>query len=606
MKRIYSVYRDLLGILFAEIPATVIAVMVFAILSGASRFLNVWVTAQVLDNAAYAAQGFITLSAFAPYLILFAALKIVPPLISDLYTFAHAEPKSLLVLRTAYKGRMLNKFKTMKYEHIESESGKEIIEKSFNDVEGAARHLFPMYVNWSLSSLVGAVGTLWLFASVRWWFTLTILIPFAAETYFSSKTNSNIYDELHGYWKKEHSYGILAGMLRSREFIKENRLFGLPGFLIDTYKKRLNARNREYEGFYFKNLRRKFASGYILKAAQLGNALALLWLCSCGYLDVGMTVSLTLALFGTLLTDFGDLAGVTLLFRWAEFHFKTYDYYAKFFSLSDETRGSIDVLPSESVVEFDNVRFTYPGADREILKGLTFRVEPGEKVSIVGENGEGKSTMVKLLLGLFEPDEGEIRVGGVPLREYSRDALQRMFGAVFQDFNRYALTLRENVAAGDVDKLDDNAAIAAAMSKAGADRLADGLDNGMDTLLSRDFEGGVDMSGGQWQRIAIARAFMGDKPILILDEPTSQLDPMAESRLYGEFADMSAGKTALFITHRLGSTAITDRVIVISGGRVTQSGSRETLLASGGLYADMWNAQKQWYDQDTKGGDQSA
>jgi ATP-binding cassette subfamily B protein len=172
---------------------------------------------------------------------------------------------------------------------------------------------------------------------------------------------------------------------------------------------------------------------------------------------------------------------------------------------------------------------------------------------------------------------------------------------VFQDFVKYSFTLKENVAVGDIDKLNDATAVNAAMRKANVDKFAETLSNGEDTLLGRDFKGGVDISGGQWQRIAIARAFMGDKPIMILDEPTSQLDPMAESKIYGEFAEMSSGKTALFITHRLGSTAITDRILVISGGKVTQEGTHEQLIASGGLYADMWNAQKQWYSAQHNG-----
>ena len=229
------------------------------------------------------------------------------------------------------------------------------------------------------------------------------------------------------------------------------------------------------------------------------------------------------------------------------------------------------------------------------MKGLSFIVKNGEKLSIVGQNGEGKTTMVKLLLGLFQPDSGEIRIGGKPLSAYTQAARSKMFGAVFQDFVKYSITLGENIGVGNVDKLEDSEAIGAAIKKGKADLLVGELDKGIATLLGRDFEGGVDLSGGQWQRIAIARAFMGDKPILILDEPTSQLDPMAESEIYSDFAEMSAGKTAIFITHRLGSTLITDRVLVITDGKVAQSGTHEELMAAGGLYADMFNAQKQWY-----------
>jgi len=326
-------------------------------------------------------------------------------------------------------------------------------------------------------------------------------------------------------------------------------------------------------------------------------------LCINGDLSIGMAISLTIALFTTLLASHGSLDGCTHLFRWGGFHVKTFVFYDKYFALENEKRGEINELPDTFSIEFNNVWFKYPGTEKDVLCGLTFCINSGEKVSIVGENGKGKSTMVKLLLGLFEPDSGDIKVGGRLLCDYSREALQKMFGTVFQDFTRYNLTLEENVASGDIEKLENKQAIAVAIKKAKVDKFAGELVDGNDTLLGRDFKGGVDISGGEWQRVAIARAFMGEKPVLILDEPTSQLDPMAESQLYQEFSEMSAGKTAIFITHRLGSTAITDRILVISNGCITQSGSRDDLLSTGGIYADMWNAQKQWYE--AKGGDLS-
>jgi ATP-binding cassette subfamily B protein len=225
---------------------------------------------------------------------------------------------------------------------------------------------------------------------------------------------------------------------------------------------------------------------------------------------------------------------------------------------------------------------------------LSFVVREGEKISVVGENGEGKSTVVKLLLGLFLPDSGEILINGKSLFAYSDKARSCIFGTVFQDFVRYSISAKENVELGNIDAASAET-FSEAIKKAQADEFIVGLSNGADTLLGRDFDGGVDLSGGQWQRIAIARAFMGDKPVLILDEPTSQLDPIAESKLYGEFAEMAAGKTAIFITHRLASTMITDRIFVISDGKITENGTHTELMQQGGLYADMFEAQKQWY-----------
>jgi len=214
---------------------------------------------------------------------------------------------------------------------------------------------------------------------------------------------------------------------------------------------------------------------------------------------------------------------------------------------------------------------------------------------VVGENGEGKSTMVKLLLGLFVPDKGEILIGGKNLAGYPPSVRTKIFGPVFQDFPRYSISIKENIGIGGIDSLEDEEKIKAAAGKGKADGFAEEFEKGYDTLLGRDFEGGVDISGGQWQRVALSRAFMGDKPVLLLDEPASQLDPMAEASLYNEFAGMAENKTAVFITHRLGSTMITDKIFVISGGRIEESGTHDELTLTKGIYSQMFNAQKQWY-----------
>jgi ATP-binding cassette subfamily B protein len=201
------------------------------------------------------------------------------------------------------------------------------------------------------------------------------------------------------------------------------------------------------------------------------------------------------------------------------------------------------------------------------------------------------------LLGLFTPDKGEILIGGKKLNEYPLRVRTKIFGTVFQDFPRYSLTIKENIGIGDIDEITNSEKVKAAAAKGKADEFIEEFDNSYDTLLGRDFEGGVDISGGQWQRIAIARAFMGDKPILLLDEPTSQLDPMAEAGLYKEFADMVENKTAIFITHRLGSTMITDRIFVISGGNIKEVGTHDELMKMDGIYSRMFKAQKQWYQK---------
>lgn len=332
----------------------------------------------------------------------------------------------------------------------------------------------------------------------------------------------------------------------------------------------------------------------ITKLVQLGTAALLLWFYLNGEIRIGELISLSMALFTGLFSRNG-LVGLVQIIRTSGQYVNSFEFYDSYFGLSEEEYGDVDVMPENFAIEFDRVSFTYPGTEKKILDELSFKIDSGEKVSIVGENGAGKSTIVKLLMGLFRPDSGRILIGGRPLESYSQSVRGRLFGAVFQDFNKYNITLGENVGVGHPEKINDQGAIVEAMHKARVDSFLEGLPAGLDTLLGREFEGGTDVSGGQWQRIAIARAFMGKKPVQIMDEPTSQLDPIEESRIYSEFAEMTEGRTSVFITHRLASTRITDRILVIANGKVIQSGSHEELMEQGGLYADMFQVQRQWY-----------
>lgn len=594
MRRIGKAYKEILGILFSDSPLVVIVTFISAVVSGLITPLSVWVNGGIFDLGLQVASGDREFLSYVPYLLLFIALALFSVLVGDILTDNYIRPRCRLILRTAYKGKMLQKLKKLSYEHLENASSMEIIDKVYNKMENEVLALFPTTVQRGISAGLASIGTLYLFAAVKWWLLPVILIPFALETWFTQKSNNTVYNEMEKYWKRERSYTILGDMLRSRDFVRENTLFGISNYLIGIYRRRMNSRNREYEYYFFKHLRQQFTKQNITKLTQLATAFLLLLFYIKEEIQIGALISLSMALFTGLFSKNG-LGGLVEIFRVSGKHIRAFVFYDAYFGLSEEEYGEEDTMPENFEIEFDNVSFAYPGTDKKILNGISFKVSHGEKVSIVGENGEGKSTVIKLLMGLFRPDSGEIRIGGKPLSSYSYSVRSRLFGAVFQDFVKYGITLEENVGVGNVEKLGDSSAVAQAMRKAGVDAFLKELPEGADTLLGREFEGSVDLSGGQWQRIAIARAFMGEKPILILDEPTSQLDPMAESRIYSEFAEMAEGRTAVFITHRLASTMITDRILVIADGRVIQSGSHEELMQQGGMYADMFQVQKKWY-----------
>ncbi len=266
----------------------------------------------------------------------------------------------------------------MKYEHFESEASAEIIDKAYNRAENSARHLWPMYVNIWLSSVIASIGIIGYIISIRWWLLLTVLIPFILETYIPSKTNYNIYTELETYWKKERKYSTLGWYLRSRDFSRELKAFGNSDYLIDTYKDRLNERNRDYERYYFKNLRKILLGGNLTKIASIANVIILLILFVNGQMTVGLFIAMTGLMFGGI---YSSLGGCAFIFKWAPFHINSYDYYDKFFQLSDESEGTETKLPETFDIEFRDVWFRYPGTEKDILKGLTFKIKNGEKTA---------------------------------------------------------------------------------------------------------------------------------------------------------------------------------------------------------------------------------
>jgi ATP-binding cassette, subfamily B, bacterial len=249
-------------------------------------------------------------------------------------------------------------------------------------------------------------------------------------------------------------------------------------------------------------------------------------------------------------------------------------------------------------IEFRDVTFTYPGKDPETeaaLKHVSFTVKAGESIALVGRNGAGKTTLVKLLTRLYDPDEGQILVDGRDIRDYDIEVLRRSVGVIFQDYVTYYMTLHENIGVGRIDDIENLELVEQAAGKSGANTLITKLPSGYQTMLGRWFKDGFQLSGGEWQKVALARAFMRDAPILILDEPTSSLDAQAEYEIFTKFRLLTQGKTAIFISHRFSTVRLADRIFVIEQGVIKESGSHAELIALNGRYAELFNLQAEAY-----------
>ncbi|MFL6463048.1 MAG: ABC transporter ATP-binding protein, partial [Bryobacteraceae bacterium] len=381
----------------------------------------------------------------------------------------------------------------------------------------------------------------------------------------------------------------------SKEAAKELKLFGLNRFLTNRFTTLSNQ-------ILDQNLRlsrsRLIAASLLSFLSTAGYYSAYIWVIYktvTRQLSIGQLTFLTQTIMNAsnnISQIFSTLSGI------ADQALFLTDLLA-FFEMRPTVVSKPNALPAPRPIvsgfEFRNVSFRYPGTERKVLDRLNFRLEPGERIALIGQNGQGKTTIVKLMTRLYDPTAGQILLDGVDLRDYSIEDLSKEIGVIFQDFMRYEMTARENIAVGRIEYINDTDRIISAAEKSLADGVIARLPRRYEQMLGRRFEGGVDLSGGEWQKLALGRAYLREAQVLILDEPTAALDARAEYEVFERFNELTESKMALFISHRFSTVRMAERIIVLENGAIAEEGNHDRLVSRGGRYAEMFELQASSY-----------
>ena len=592
----------LLRMVWETNPAYVIGILVLRVARSAIPLGVLWVGKLIVDEVVHAiavvqAGGPVPWTRLALLLGIELAIALVGEGLSRVSALLESLLGDLFANRTSVQ--LMQHAASLDLEQFENAEIYDKLERARRQTVGRIG-LFTMLLatlqdSITLFSLAGALTVYvpWLLVLL----VVAVLPSLLGETHFASLG----YSLLYSWTPERRQLDYLRYIGASDISAKELKLFGLSDFLVGRY-------DRLSQEFYEANkslaVRRSIVSTLLSAVGTLGyyGAYAVII-----YLTVVSHESragvFTIGVLTFLAGSFRqsrDLIQRVLLSLSQVFEQSLYleDLFT-FLDIEPTIRpkpGSRAVpVPIRTGFAFEGVGFKYPGSEHWAVRGLDFSLSPGERLALVGENGAGKTTLVKLLARLYDPNEGRILLDGVDLREYDIDSLRRNIGVIFQDFVRYDFLLKENIAVGNIGRIGDEPAIRTAAERSLADSVAQRLGGKYDQMLGKRFDGGVDLSGGEWQKVALARAYMRDAQLLILDEPTAALDARAEYGVFLRFSELTKGRMAVLISHRFSTVRMADRILVLKNGELVEQGTHEALVALEGLYSELFQLQAAGY-----------
>ncbi|MBB5375876.1 ATP-binding cassette subfamily B protein [Deinococcus metalli] len=589
-ERLHDLGRTL-ALVWRASPRHSVAYALTTLASSALPAANLYIGKLLLDEVARAAQGSVTYAALLTLLAVQVSLVVLGSLLS---TVGNAAQQLLGdSLQHAVTRRILDKASDLSVEAFENAETYDRLQQAYREVGTR-----PLGVATQLVGLAGALVTLAsvgaLMAQLGVWVLPLVILAALPGVIVSNRFGVENYRMLRWQTHDARVQNYLGSLLTSDTLVKEVRLFGFETYLLTRWRDYYLGFRRQLVDI----IRRRSAWGFgaaLLSALLIGLASALiLRRAAAGQISVGDFSVFILGITQVQGTVSGLLNGVSGIYQNLLYMRNLFDFLE--LPTRDLDAGETWTGPIETI-EFQDVGFRYPLTTRDVLRGVTFRVVRGQALALVGENGAGKTTLVKLLTMLFEPSSGVILLNGQDARRFSPRSVQRQMSIIFQDFGQYQMSARENVGLAEVERLTDVAGVQGAVQQAGA-AFVDTLPDGLDTPLGRLFQGGRQLSGGQWQRLALARLYFRGASVLVFDEPTAALDAKAEFETIQALREHAGERITLLISHRFSTVRLADQIVVLDGGVITESGTHAELMALGERYAALYTLQASGYADD--------
>ena len=591
-QRVRKNLRQGLALAWAASPQSLVRYSVLGMISSAMPPIAVYLGAVLVNRIAEARLQALTWRDMLPIILGLWAATGVQRAIGAYMGYG----RNLFVRRVQLEAerRLLEQASKVDLGHFDNSDWHDRLARAKRDVSWR-----PGDLTWSVLGLSGNIVTIvlmaGLLASLHWVLVVLALAAALLSLALERRVTARLYEFFYKETPEEREREYLGDLLVQPRTTKEIRAYVLSDYLLGRHRERSEELFRLREQMYRSGTRISMLTGFVT-----GTALALAYLFVAaqgisGNIDPGGVV-LVIGAFTSVSATLGNISST---FVAVDQHTTFLEDYFSFLSIDrlipvpEPARDVPRTL--EAGIEFDNVTFAYPGGTEPAVANLSLHIRGGELIALVGENGAGKSTLVKLLLRFYDPTEGAIRVGGADLRELDPEALRGRIGVLFQDYASYELSVRENVQMGRPGMIADDRKVVSALEDARSDWLLKKMPKGLDAKVGRLFEGGHDLSGGEWQRLALARIMYRDADIWILDEPTSSLDPEAEAAIFAELKEILKGRIGIVISHRFSTVRIADRIAVIVDGKVAELGSHDELLRANGRYAQLFELQAAGY-----------